>query len=95
VRESFDPFCNQKVETRPALFKLDKHGINRWLEDFHASAKPFDVTEVKGVIVELSMNKEGSRLLQEAIGNSPSSLQLVFEELQDHLMQVSMDQCGN
>jgi len=41
--------------------------------------KTIDVTEIRGLIKEFCLNKEGSRLLQEAIGSgAKQQLDLIF-----------------
>jgi len=81
------------------LSKVDPNNFNvsKYIEEFiYSNKKELDLTELKGVILEFCYHKEGSRLLQDAIGiGSPTQLKLIFQELKDNIIAISNDQSGN
>lgn len=112
VRESFDPFyTGQRCHTHPSYEpkrteqrapqqqpRLDPKSFNvaKWLETFQAGEREFDVREVRDVIREFCVHKDGSRLVQDLIGSRRAEqVDLLFSLLQPHLLELANDQSGN
>jgi len=50
---------------------------------------------MREVVLEFCLHKEGSRLLQDLIGNGGEQLDVIFEEIEKNLVSIANDQSGN
>jgi len=70
--------------------------VSTWLEEFSLSKKELDLEELKDVILELCLHKDGSRLLQDVIGSGDcSQVEIIFSEIKMHVVDIANDQSGN
>lgn len=42
--------------------------MNKWVDDYSSGNKELNIDEIKPVIIELCLNKDGSRIIQDIIG---------------------------
>lgn len=69
------------------------------LEEFrqrHHRGRRFELSDIKGAVVEFSGDQHGSRFTQEKLDNATEEeLQMVFDEILPHARQLMMDVFGN
>lgn len=100
MNPSMQPMMYQqmgKIDRIPE-FKPNKEAfsINNYMEEVRNKQRELNLIEIRQNIVELSLDQNGSRIIQQKIENgSPKEKGIIFEEMIQNVVPICNDVFGN
>jgi len=80
----------------PEFKPKDSFSINNYMEEVRNKQRELNLIEIRQNIVELSLDQNGSRIIQQKIENgSPKEKLIIFEEMIQNVVPICNDVFGN
>merc|ERR1712093_314112 len=86
----------KSIERIPEFKPKENFSINMYMEEVRNKQRELNLMEIRANIVELSLDQNGSRIIQQKIENgTPKEKSIIFEEMSTNVVPVCNDVFGN
>lgn len=84
------------IERIPEFKPKEIFSINNYMEEVRNKQRELNLMEIRANIVELSLDQNGSRIIQQKIENgTPKEKTIIFEEMIVNVVPICNDVFGN